>query len=425
MSKMPNSSTGPTDDGRDGFTGTWIPPELRQSLPRKPVLAFDRAVAKQQQKQEPQKDPEPEWKCPSSDCRLSFNTEAELTRHQKVKSHWGCLVCKIDYKDQMALSNHIQQAHRQDQDLQCPGCEVQFPIASQFINHIETHRCPRIFPSTLHEHRKKQSASYRTLHDIDLVESVTRLDLGRGQPSYQVYEEDSLTSERSYTQQYPELGKELQDYRNGYSNVPDLLTGEPRKKLIIPPAVLVENRWEKGKGQGQELFPDAAPAVRPEPQGLRNLTAAAPSTRDIDPNEKITDPDDARFNAAVFYHPIMEKYTCAHFPKCKAKFQTHKALISHLRSSAHKANIEFTCPRCLRKYNSMTAAMAHVEAATRVCKIRETEDFRKFVIHVTGGLLDGLNSSEDRLSDGTPRYVIHKAFVDSLQLPALWSSKKQ
>lgn len=110
---MPNSSTGPTDDGRDGFTGTWIPPELRQSLPRKPVLAFDRAVAKQQQKQEPQKDPEPEWKCPSSDCRLSFNTEAELTRHQKVKSHWGCLVCKIDYKDQMALSNHIQQVSEQ------------------------------------------------------------------------------------------------------------------------------------------------------------------------------------------------------------------------------------------------------------------------------------------------------------------------
>lgn len=128
-------------------------------------------------------------------------------------------------------------------------------------------------------------------------------------------EADPLKYRVSSQQHFPELGKELKDYRNGYSAQPDLLTGEPLKKLTISPAVKVENQWEKGKDQA--LFPDAGPVVRPSPGQLEQFTAGAPSTQDTSPNKKVTDPDENGFNSAVFYHSILKKFVCPHAPKCK------------------------------------------------------------------------------------------------------------
>jgi hypothetical protein len=66
----------------------------------------------------------------------------------------------------------------------------------------------------------------------------------------------------------------------------------------------------------------------------------------------------------------------------------------------------------------MTAAMAHADSATRTCRIRETESFRKWIDHITGGMIDGLNDGDDCLKDGSPRYIIPKTFYESLPFPA-------
>jgi hypothetical protein len=66
----------------------------------------------------------------------------------------------------------------------------------------------------------------------------------------------------------------------------------------------------------------------------------------------------------------------------------------------------------------MTAAIQHADSSFRRCTIRTTESFREFVNHITGGLLDGLNDIGDCLPDGSPRYIIPRAFLDSLPWPA-------
>lgn len=66
----------------------------------------------------------------------------------------------------------------------------------------------------------------------------------------------------------------------------------------------------------------------------------------------------------------------------------------------------------------MASAMAHAENATRICNIRETEDFRKFVNHISGGMLDGLNGKDECLKDGGPRFIIPKVFYETLPFPA-------
>jgi hypothetical protein len=99
-----------------------------------------------------------------------------------------------------------------------------------------------------------------------------------------------------------------------------------------------------------------------------------------------------------------------------SKFDKASSFTAHLRSPAHKLSIEFKCPRCLRFYSSMAAAMQHCEAARRTCIIRETGNFRQFVDHVSGGMLDGLNGATECLSDGSPRFLVPKAFITDLPM---------
>ena len=108
---MPNrtiSSVGGGNDGGgagdDGNTGTWIPPELRKYIPNTPARPFDKAVSKHQRQQQEQ----PEWQCPKPGCRLTFRSEADLTKHQKLMSHWRCFECLTDFPDEEALSTHFQ-----------------------------------------------------------------------------------------------------------------------------------------------------------------------------------------------------------------------------------------------------------------------------------------------------------------------------
>lgn len=66
----------------------------------------------------------------------------------------------------------------------------------------------------------------------------------------------------------------------------------------------------------------------------------------------------------------------------------------------------------------MASAIAHAETATRICNIRETDDFRKFIDHVSGGMLDGLNGPNECLDDGGPRFIIPKTFYENLPFTA-------
>ncbi|KAI4601967.1 hypothetical protein KJ359_010833 [Pestalotiopsis sp. 9143b] len=398
-------------DIAEGDIASWIPENLRQYLPAAPVAPVSKTAGI------PPK-PKQQFKCPKPDCRLPFDTQADLRKHQKTNCHWRCVECKNDYLDEEALTVHNQSVHREVQDLECPGCEEKFISAAHLVGHIEDNRCSRIFPSTLHKSRQKviqiekAKPNYLSLTEaIDMV-GLNMKDDDSLKPKL---EADPLKYQVSSQQHFPELGKELKDYRNGYSAEPDLLTGEPLKKLTISPAVKVENQWEKGKDQA--LFPDGGSVARPSPGQLEQLTAGAPSTQDISPNKKVTDPDENGFNSAVFYHSILKKFVCPHAPKCKAKFPSAKGLVAHLKSTAHKEAVAYKCPRCLRDYKTMASAMAHAENATKTCNVRETADFGQFVTHITGGMLNGLNGPRDRLKDGSPRYVIPKRFYESLPFP--------
>lgn len=198
------------------------------------------------------------------------------------------------------------------------------------MGHIEENRCPRISPSTLHERRQKQitfSQKLRTMNpandEFQFVCDMKNLEMTNDKP---VLPEPSGAFNPPHMQpdarvpnyllsirDFPELGKSSNDHCDVSTVKPDIVTGETRIKVVIPAVKKFESRWVKG----ETLFQDSAPALHPITSQLDGFNAAAPSSRDIKPSGKVTDPNDSGFNAAAFYHPILQQFVCAHAPKCK------------------------------------------------------------------------------------------------------------
>ncbi|KAH6655247.1 hypothetical protein BKA67DRAFT_657196 [Truncatella angustata] len=360
----------------------------------------------------------PKFKCLLPTCTTTLRSQEELMGHQWQKCHYYCTDCERDYPDLESLGKHNSIVHKQSQDLICPGCEYKSETGAGLIGHVERGECPRIFPSFLHKRRQDQIVFNEALRkmnpaneDFVLTGNMAKMDISDKHRPH-TKPDERIPSYKLTTKNFPELGKDLQDYRSGNARVPDLLTGNDMPTHCTPAVGQVENQWNKE----QNLLLDIGPSTRPTTRQLETLSVAAPSTRDVNPIERISDPDNPGFSAAVFYHPILQQFVCPH--GCKKKHKNARALVAHLKSPAHREDVVFKCPRCLRDYRGMAPALAHAENASRSCNIRETGEFRRFVDHVTGGMLDGLNGKDECLEDGRPRMVVPRAFYEALPLPS-------
>ncbi|KAK9774234.1 hypothetical protein AB5N19_13741 [Seiridium cardinale] len=370
------------------------------------------------------------FECPIPSCRAVFVSEEELQHHQWRRLHYRCVSCEIDYPDQEGIDRHNRQVHRQPQELICPGCGIECVRATELMSHVERNHCPKIAPSMLDERRKwtmefsdglrrmnPANAELTLTGDISNLKKISGLD--NPQTKAGIHPPHAKPDARILnfgllTRLSDEPSTDLKDYRNGYTSQPDLLTGDALQKHVVHPALSVENRWESGL----PLYPYADPVPRPPPRQLGTLTAVASSARDIRPNDVVTNPDDPRFKATAFYVPILKDFRCPYAPRCKKRSKTAKGLVAHLKSRAHRPHVVFKCPNCFHELHSMTSALAHAEDATGKCKLHKTEQFREFINHVTGGMIDGLNSEEDCLKYGLPRFTVPKAFYERLRLPA-------
>lgn len=198
------------------------------------------------------------------------------------------------------------------------------------MGHVEENHCPRIHPSMLHDRRQVQIDFGRKLRAMNPANDEFKVVIDMQNMALGDQKQDASKPSDAYNPPYtrpdarivnytlnpedfPKLGKDLEDDRSGNSSKPDLLTGEARPKPIIPPVKKFENQWVKG----ETLFQDSAPVVRPTPGQLDRFPNALHSERDFDPKERVNDPDDPRFNPGVFWHPIMRQFVCVHAPKCK------------------------------------------------------------------------------------------------------------
>ncbi|KAK4553939.1 hypothetical protein LTR86_009115 [Recurvomyces mirabilis] len=93
------------------------------------------------------------------------------------------------------------------------------------------------------------------------------------------------------------------------------------------------------------------------------------------------------YNPDLFLNPLTEKYICL-FPQCEdgeGEFDTLSDLQGHIEF-AH-LRLLFVCPTCLKRFQSATAMVSHMETTIR-CRVKEHDKFMHILDDITGGFLE-------------------------------------
>ncbi|KAL1895181.1 hypothetical protein Sste5346_005326 [Sporothrix stenoceras] len=92
-----------------------------------------------------------------------FGTEEALITHKwdmiratKRKSHMSCHVCKLDHRTFEGLVRHYQLNHPVKQQLECPGCQIEFTRLHSLMYHLDNDECPHVRAERVKESRGLQ-----------------------------------------------------------------------------------------------------------------------------------------------------------------------------------------------------------------------------------------------------------------------------
>lgn len=89
------------------------------------------------------------------------------------------------------------------------------------------------------------------------------------------------------------------------------------------------------------------------------------------------DPSSPDYNPSLFHDPLTDRYICP-FPDCEPRdcqYDSPMDLEGHF-SWAH-LRVVLTCPCCLKRFDSATAMVSHIEAAGGRCKVKGVDGFDK------------------------------------------------
>ncbi|KAI3321973.1 hypothetical protein HD806DRAFT_545634 [Xylariaceae sp. AK1471] len=369
-------------------------------------------------------------------CNVQHATIDELLKHQSCNRHFACDECEQCYWTQEGLQLHKRNDHPAHQDLQCPGCQCHFTRVSLFWKHIENSQCRVIFPGDIARQRERK------------LEFAKQLELrGRGLDDILLQGKSHIKNEDTWAS-HIEGEAPAAEPMAILNRHPSALLPNTRPISITPdahpvsyrnedfPAIPSEqemNAWEEQK----VLFPDTSDSTPvtynavPPPTSHSTTLAATPRKPIQQPasnnriqtlptpanpaesgehtttsSGRIVDPNHPDFNAAVFYNSLLNKFVCP-YKICRKKFNSAHTLVGHLRSPAHTGG-RLGCICCKKIFTTPVALIEHMETTT-TCAVRDTDNFRRALGDLTGGLIDV--DTRSRLRNNTTKFVINeKAF---------------
>ncbi|KAI1327705.1 hypothetical protein F5Y16DRAFT_398994 [Xylariaceae sp. FL0255] len=372
-------------------------------------------------------------------CQALFPDLSELKWHKEEMAHNMCEKCEACFCDAKSLAIHQLTDHRESQEIECPGCLVVFDAVSSWFDHIEKNRCTGIFHSDVAKRREKM---------LNWSNSLIRMN--EANPGSQVYNahkayykaEDFATPTEKPQLRNIESAWSPEEFQLREQEFPALGSGGATKngpgQTNVKPSDKKQEQGETAWGKGKVLFPKA-----PKPQPTYNAVPP-PSTYDpvpkaasvlsaqstlpdskiqyrqtstfvVDPIDianhyqgQIVDPNDPKFNPAVFFNSILEQFTCP-YKRCNQKTKTVSAFKAHLNSQKH-AGSKLTCPGCNKVFTSGASLISHVETS-RKCKIRHSDHVRPALSQATGGLID-VDYRETLENGGIKLVIDHKVVKD-------------
>jgi hypothetical protein len=173
--------------------------------------------------------------------------------------------------------------------------------------------------------------------------------------------------------------------------------------------------WASSSPAAGSLFPNSKSPLHPaNPKSDVGRASAASKPPPTNPNSHLsTKPAPLTpapiLDPKVYFNALTNKFECPG-GKCNGIFDSIEAFNEHLTSSAHVGG-RTVCPSCFSKFSSTMALVAHCEAPSKRCNIRNSANYNQVLREITGGLI----GAEGHHIDGSVRYV-----ANDISKPGFW-----
>ncbi|OHF02811.1 C2H2 type zinc finger containing protein [Colletotrichum orchidophilum] len=295
-------------------------------------------------------------------CNKLFGGFEQLMGHKRMKmltegSHIHCSLCTRDFNSKEALDKHLLEAHPQEQNLICPGCQKTFVRLAGWMRHLEHNECPAIRRADVDQNR---------------VEKLTF--------SHELEKRSGSQFGDYFPVSHPSVlsAFEAQSTLDAQSDFDD-------KAYMAHPSFFKPKDFPELKDVKDSLESIQRGAAQPD---TSNEKSREPVVDDIN------NPSHPLFDPRKYYNAINRKF--------KKTFPSSGALIGHMKSAASHYNAKLQCPGCLRYFKDASSLTAHSESESTRCSIRKSENYRSYLDQLTGGMAD----VGEKHGDGTIKYEV-------------------
>ncbi|EGD97554.1 hypothetical protein TESG_04961 [Trichophyton tonsurans CBS 112818] len=370
-------------------------------------------------------------------CNEDFKFEEDLLLHKmKSSRHIICPICFDDFRSEGGRDVHIQQFHREEQNIECIGCKTKFLRAAPLMAHVEQGRCERISLDKYRMRRVEKKAVKEKMnehlamhHSFLLSSAASSVDGGVVVAIDSVLEEGSdkpaeiEAKNASITEKMGAMGlgagrfggsvaapesvrsiKQWPALRQGDDEDEGSDRGGPSSRsnfkaddlMAFSETSVARSRKDQDRPSIETVIP------RPEPLSVSGSDSGsgwdtsrvipAHTSSELEASKQIAL---SEVELSKFFSDVHGTYICP----CDTSFKTKEALEQHISSGVHAAGVA-RCPVCLRMFKSSAALVAHCESATKRCKISQTRNFGQVIDEISGGII----GAAGRNDDGTVRF---------------------
>ncbi|KGO72617.1 hypothetical protein PEX1_058390 [Penicillium expansum] len=340
-------------------------------------------------------------------CDLDFQSQQTLHLHKIMSDrHFACPECCLELRSEAGLEVHMRNNHHECHEIACKGCGCKYKSAAAVMKHIEDKECPVL---ALPE-KAREGANY------DLRGASSVLTMGRDSPGPQSPPSDSssedpdtdggvlldLSTPRMEGKR-PTRGTE--DATNPDDNWPELGALTPAKEKaassstespggvflddIFNTTMRLDNPLSSTHGateDSSEARPSGSALViqGADPAHYVPLTRCrATAHRQI----QGVDPES-------FWNHEKSRYYC----NCGSSFLYVTTFEYHLTMEDETIN---DCPRCFKRFRTLAALVAHMEARYSKCAFRVTTgQIEQELSEVTRGFADIPQMIGDEMEPG-------------------------
>ncbi|KAJ5782515.1 hypothetical protein N7457_004289, partial [Penicillium paradoxum] len=316
-------------------------------------------------------------------CDLDFPNHQALHLHKIISDrHFACPECCLELRSEAGLEVHMRNNHHEDREVACVGCGCKYKSAAAVVKHIEDKECPVL------------SLPDRIRDGVNFdIRAGSLLAMGRVSPAPHVSRAEDSSEDEDTDGGVP-LNLPCADVKG---KRPSRGTDEDSLPCDEWPDLAAPSTPWKGKPEststdspGGVLLDDLVdiPVSRSGPFPLPSASSpqgpqAGPSNYASFSRQRNTIHGHVQgVNPEHFWNAEKGRYYC----NCGASFLYVATFEYHLTMEDETIN---DCPRCFKRFVSLAALVAHMEARWSKCAVRATTaQMEQELSEITQGLAD-------------------------------------